>query len=155
LVWRSRFVPYAVAVLQETIFGDSFIGSSPWLYPFSNKRYGLGFLYGSDLDVAVEALLTTAFVGYALLNGDLKSSFTRSNRNQNLTSVFPFGTTVAGLMFFSFFRPDAIAKYVLLGLHYFFAVFTFMSLIVAVGFLFAAELVHRPDEANQKGRKEY
>jgi hypothetical protein len=134
-IWKRRSIPYLVAVVQESAFGDTLIGSDPWFFPLSTKKYGLNIPYGSDFDVAVETLLLAGFVIFAVLNGDFKDMFSATNYKANLTSLFPFLATFAGLVFFSFFGKDIFAKYVLLALYYFLLLTMFFSFALSLSYL--------------------
>ena len=98
-VYRQRFVPYFVAVVQHFAFGDFFVGEVMLFWPFSSSYFGFNIAMISVFDVALETVGLLLAVGIAYFNGDLKRLV--SVDLDNVPMVLPLLALVASMLFFA------------------------------------------------------
>ncbi len=99
VVYRRRFIPYFVAVVQHFAFGDLFVGEVMLFWPFSFSYFGFNNAMMSGFNVGLETagLLLAAAVLY--FSGDLKRLLSVDVRN--VLMFFPFLALVTSMLFFA------------------------------------------------------
>jgi len=75
VLWKRGALPYAVAVLQHILIGDTLVGRVPLLLPLSRHQFGLNLGMPSVPDISLE--LGFAFLALLVmwLSGDLRRVF--------------------------------------------------------------------------------
>jgi len=98
-VFRFKFIPYLVAVVQHFAFGDFLVGEVMLFWPFSSSYFGFNNVMISVFNVGLETAGLLLATGIAFFNGDLKRLFS-VDRN-NVLMFLPFLALVASMLFFA------------------------------------------------------
>lgn len=98
-VYRRRFIPYFVAVVQHFAFGDLFVGEVMLFWPFSFSYFGFNNAMMSVFDVALETVGLLLAAGVMYFNGDLKRLLSVDKRN--VLMFFPFLALLTSMLFFA------------------------------------------------------
>ena len=97
VVFRRKFIPYLVAVVQHFAFGDFFVGEVMIFWPFSASYFGFNTAMVSVFDVALETAGLLLAAGIMYFNGDLRRLLSVDMRN--IPMFLPFLALLTSMLF--------------------------------------------------------